>query len=60
MDELAETICPHCGETIQVEVDPSAGRRQSFIEDCWVCCRPIQLEVTFDAEGHAEVQAEPE
>lgn len=59
MDELAETICPHCGETIQVEVDPSAGRRQTFIEDCWVCCRPIQFEVTFDAEGHAEIQAGP-
>ncbi len=49
MDEIAETRCPHCGE--QIEVDPSAGRHQVFIEDCWVCCRPIQFEVTFDQEG---------
>lgn len=59
MDELGETLCPHCGEPIEVEVDASAGRHQSFIEDCWVCCRPIQFEVTFDSEGHAEIQAQP-
>lgn len=59
MDELAEAICPHCGEVIEVEVDPSAGRRQKFIEDCWVCCRPIEFEVMFDSQGHAEVQTQP-
>jgi hypothetical protein len=57
MDELAEAICPHCGEVIEVEVDPSAGRRQAFIEDCWVCCRPILFEVTIDSEGRAQVAA---
>jgi hypothetical protein len=58
MDEIAETRCPHCGEEIEIEVDPSGGRRQAFIEDCWVCCRPIQFEVTFDGDGHAELHAQ--
>ena len=58
MDETAEIECPHCGESIDVEVDPSAGSRQIFIEDCWVCCRPIQFEVAFDGEGHADLRAQ--
>lgn len=57
MDEIAETLCPHCGEAIEIEVDPSGGSRQVFIDDCWVCCRPIRCEVTFDGEGHAKLQA---
>lgn len=57
MDEIAEAVCPHCGEVIEVEVDASAGRNQAFIEDCWVCCRPIRFDVRFDADGQAEVHA---
>ena len=34
--------CPYCGESIAVLVDPGdAGG--SYIEDCQVCCRPIEL-----------------
>lgn len=34
--------CPYCGETISVVLDLSAGQ-QVLIEDCQICCRPIQL-----------------
>lgn len=34
--------CPYCGESISVLVDPSA-EGQEYIEDCEVCCRPIQI-----------------
>lgn len=37
--------CPYCGEPISLTLDPSGGD-QRYIEDCWVCCRPI--EVTLD------------
>jgi phage terminase large subunit GpA-like protein len=40
----AEVACPHCGETFPLQIDTSQ-REQSFIEDCTVCCRPIQLSV---------------
>ena len=34
--------CPYCGEPIDIVVDVSAGG-QSYIEDCQVCCRPMNL-----------------
>jgi len=58
MDEVADYVCPHCGESIQLAVDPTAGDDQHFIEDCPVCCYPNALRVTLDEAGHAEVEAE--
>jgi hypothetical protein len=40
----AEIVCPHCGEAFALMIDTSQGD-QDFIEDCTVCCRPIQLHV---------------
>jgi phage terminase large subunit GpA-like protein len=40
----AEIACPHCGEVFSLQIDTSQ-RAQSLIEDCTVCCRPIQLTV---------------
>lgn len=47
MDILVElqVQCPHCGETYQTMIDTSQGDH-NVIEDCPVCCRPIQLNVT--------------
>jgi len=45
----AEIDCPFCGETITVFADCSEDR-QTYIEDCSVCCRPIQVEV-LSADG---------
>jgi hypothetical protein len=30
-------------------VDESAGHRQSYVEDCQVCCKPNLLRVAYDA-----------
>ena len=48
--------CPYCGENIEVLVDCSVGH-QNYIEDCQVCCRPIEFDVTVDHEGHPSVIA---
>ncbi len=40
----SDVECPHCGEVFPVTFDTSQGDH-SMIEDCTVCCRPIQLEV---------------
>jgi 5-enolpyruvylshikimate-3-phosphate synthase len=32
-------------------VDESAGRRQSYIEDCQVCCKPNVLRVEYDTSS---------
>jgi len=34
--------CPHCGERISVVLDLSVGY-QRYIEDCEVCCNPIEI-----------------
>ena len=47
-DESIE--CPYCGETIEVLIDESAGEQQ-YIEDCSVCCRPIEIAVSVDEES---------
>lgn len=48
--------CPYCGETIEILIDASAGD-QEYIEDCQVCCKPINISVRFDAEGEVSVTA---
>lgn len=39
--------CPYCGEVIDLLIDDSV-ERQRYVEDCSVCCRPIEVEVTVD------------
>ncbi|MEM7002800.1 MAG: CPXCG motif-containing cysteine-rich protein [Pseudomonadota bacterium] len=36
--------CPYCGERFEVVLDLSV-EQQDYIEDCYVCCRPIQFDV---------------
>ncbi len=42
--------CAGCGEWNTTMVDDSAGRTQSYVEDCQVCCKPNLLRVEFDPE----------
>jgi Cysteine-rich CPXCG len=51
--------CPYCGEPLEIFVDDSAGG-QRYIEDCQVCCRPIDIAVTVDEEGGLAVHARAE
>jgi hypothetical protein len=39
--------CPCCGENFETVVDCSAGN-QTYIEDCPVCCRPIEFHLAVD------------
>ncbi len=50
------TQCPYCGETISVLIDDSV-EQQEYIEDCQVCCRPIELSVSIDSLGNIELWA---
>ena len=40
--------CASCGEWNSTSVDESAGRRQSYVEDCQVCCKPNVLRIEYD------------
>ncbi len=39
--------CPHCWEKITLVLDLSVPE-QTYIEDCFVCCRPIRVSYTAD------------
>jgi hypothetical protein len=42
--------CPYCGEEFETSVDASAGLC-SYVEDCQVCCQPIDMELRVDENG---------
>jgi hypothetical protein len=52
MNELIEQqiSCPYCGEVIDLLVDGSVPQ-QSYIEDCPVCCRPMNVDVSVSPDG---------
>jgi len=57
MNELKEKRiqCPYCGEAIDVLIDCSV-EQQSYIEDCQVCCRPINFYVAVGINDELSVQ----
>jgi transcription elongation factor Elf1 len=42
--------CPYCGESYEIVVDLSAGS-QRYIEDCAVCCHPIEIALKVGDDG---------
>ncbi|PIQ83447.1 MAG: hypothetical protein COV75_07370 [Candidatus Omnitrophica bacterium CG11_big_fil_rev_8_21_14_0_20_63_9] len=51
--------CPYCGESLEITVDTSV-RQQDYIEDCQVCCKPIQFRIHVDADGQARIDVRSE
>jgi len=50
MIEFVVIHCPYCGEGFETQVDLSAGS-QSYVEDCAVCCKPIEIGLQVSDEG---------
>ena len=50
MIETVSIQCPYCGESYETTVDLSAGS-QRYVEDCAVCCRPIEVALRVDDAG---------
>ena len=60
LDQVEHPLqCPFCGEPITILLDPSAGPTR-YTEDCEVCCRPIDLHISFDIDGDPIVHAQQE
>jgi hypothetical protein len=60
--ELSDSIlinCPYCGEQIELEIDCTISQ-QEYVEDCQVCCQPINLRVTIGEEGELQVEVRRE
>ena len=41
--------CPHCWEQISFLLDTSE-RQLNYVEDCEVCCNPIEINATFNED----------
>ena len=45
---LEQTIsCPYCAEPMGIVIDLSAGA-QSYVEDCQICCQPMEIAFEVD------------
>ena len=54
MDQYEQFFdCPHCGQSISVLLDLSVPD-QEYIEDCEVCCRPIEIKYQVGEDGEIE------
>ena len=40
--EFIAILCPYCWESYETQVDLSGGSF-TYVEDCQVCCQPIEL-----------------
>jgi transcription elongation factor Elf1 len=49
LTDTAQIQCPYCGEAVVIVIDCSL-EQQSYIEDCQVCCKPIELSVTVTGD----------
>lgn len=52
----ASVLCPYCGESVEIALDPGGGVEQEYVEDCEVCCRPWSVRVEYREDGSAEVR----
>jgi hypothetical protein len=50
LGEFAELQCPYCGEVYGTHVDLT-GRSRVYIEDCQVCCQPIEVTLEVSEAG---------
>ena len=50
LDEFLVVACPYCGESYQTAIDLTAGSA-TFIEDCQICCQPIEIELCLTDGG---------
>ena len=50
LTQFVTVQCPYCGESFATMTDLSAGSF-SYVEDCQVCCQPIELAGEVDEDG---------
>lgn len=58
MEELEKQfVCPYCNQSITMLIDLSINS-QTYIEDCEVCCRPIEIRYRVRSGELEEFSAE--
>lgn len=54
--EFISLHCPYCGESFETAIDTSAGDDQQYVEDCAICCRPINVRVALATGGEVMIR----
>lgn len=56
--------CPYCWESFEIFLDysplQSIGESQQYTEDCYICCRPIVIDVVLDELSQPIITTEAE
>jgi transcription elongation factor Elf1 len=50
-------VCPYCNQAVTMLIDLSVNS-QTYIEDCEVCCRPIEIRYTVRSGDLEDFSAE--
>ncbi|MEW6055995.1 MAG: CPXCG motif-containing cysteine-rich protein [Bdellovibrionota bacterium] len=50
-EQEISTQCPYCFSPIVVVCEPFSGT-QTYVEDCEVCCKPIQISYRTDEDSN--------
>ncbi len=49
--------CPYCWERFSTVVEPSLELGETYVEDCYICCRPIEMTVVAKEEDSIDIRA---
>jgi uncharacterized Zn finger protein len=60
MENEIEISCPYCGEINVIEIDITEGLSQTFVQDCEVCCRPVELNISIDRNSNISIEVRNE
>jgi hypothetical protein len=58
LTDMVQLVCPACGESFDVVIDRSEGKKQSWVLDCEICCRPMRVFVRWGKKVRVETEAE--
>ncbi|AOO66527.1 CPXCG motif-containing cysteine-rich protein [Sulfurospirillum halorespirans] len=51
--------CPYCWENFTIFIEPSSEVGESYVEDCYVCCRPIEIVIAAKSDDTVEIRINP-
>ena len=49
---------PCCGESLDLWVDETGGSSQKYVEDCQVCCQPMEVFVSVEEDEECSVSVQ--
>jgi len=48
--------CPYCWESFSICIEPGLDVGESYVEDCYVCCRPIEITLRHADDDDVQIR----